>query len=40
MISQETASLIWSAYREIEMGEKLLKDMAEAMKWEQSREYS
>lgn len=37
MISQETASLIWSAYREIEMGEKLLKDMAEAMKWEQDK---
>lgn len=34
LITQETASLIWSAYREIEMGEKLLKDMEEALKWE------
>lgn len=37
MITQETASLIWSAYREIEMGEKLLADMAEALKWEQDK---
>lgn len=28
MITQETASSIWSAYREIEAGEKLLSDMA------------
>ena len=27
MITQETASLIWSAYREIEMAEKLLAEM-------------
>lgn len=26
MITQETAGLIWSAYREIEMDEKLLQD--------------
>lgn len=37
MITQETASLIWAAYREIEMGEKLLQDMAEAMKWEEDK---
>ena len=29
MITQETASTIWSAYREIETAEKLLLDMAE-----------
>ncbi len=34
MITQETASLIWSAYREIEASEKLLNDMAELQKWE------
>ncbi len=37
MITQETASLIWSAYREIEMGEKLLEDMAQAMKWAEDK---
>jgi hypothetical protein len=34
MITQETASLIYAAHREIEAGEKLLADMAERMKWE------
>ena len=29
MITQETASNIWSAYREIEAAEKILSDMAE-----------
>jgi hypothetical protein len=29
MITQETAALIWHAYREIESGEKLLADMKE-----------
>ena len=29
MITQKTASTIWSAYREIEMAENLLKEMAE-----------
>lgn len=29
MITQETASTIWSAYREIEAAEKILADMAE-----------
>lgn len=29
MITQETAALIWNAYREIAAGEKLLADMAE-----------
>lgn len=28
MITQKTAELIWSAYREIECGQKLLQDMA------------
>ena len=32
MISQETAGRIWNAYREIQMGEKLLADMAAALK--------
>ena len=30
MITQKTAADIWSAYREIEAAEKLLKDMSEA----------
>ena len=30
MITQETAGKIWNAYREIEVSEKLLSDMAEA----------
>lgn len=29
MITRETAAMIWSAYREIEAGEKLLADMQE-----------
>ena len=33
MITQETASLIWNAYREIAAAEKLLTDMAEKQKW-------
>ena len=32
MITQKTAELIWNAYREIQAGEKLLKDMEEARK--------
>lgn len=32
MITQETCSAIWSAYREIEAGEKLLADMEAVLK--------
>lgn len=34
MITQETASLIYAAHREIEAGQKLLADMAERQKFE------
>ena len=37
MITQETASLIWSAHREIGAAEKLLEDMAAKMKFEQDK---
>lgn len=39
MISQETASRIWQAYREIATSEKLLNDMKEARERERSGEY-
>jgi hypothetical protein len=37
MISQETISLIWSAHREIEAGEKLLEDLAKTRAYEPDR---
>lgn len=37
MITQETAALIWNAYREISAAEKLLTDMAERQKWTQDK---
>jgi hypothetical protein len=32
MISKETAARIWDCYREIEIGEKLIADMTDALK--------
>lgn len=37
VITQETASLIWAAHREIAAGEKLLADMAERLKYEHDK---
>lgn len=37
MITQETAMLIWDAYREISAAEKLLNDISEYKKWEPDR---
>lgn len=34
MITQESAMLIWDAYREISAAEKLLNDISEHKKWE------
>ena len=34
MITQETIANIWHAHREIAAGEKLLEDIADALKWE------
>jgi hypothetical protein len=37
MITQETAAAIWSAYREIETGNKLLADMQKELRWEHDK---
>jgi hypothetical protein len=37
MITQETAASIWSTYREIETGNKLLEEMQQALRWEHDK---
>lgn len=39
MIKQKTAETIWSCYREIEAGKKLLHDLAEAVRENPGREH-